>query len=355
LRELHTIKGNARTHGFSILTTCVHDVEQRYAELWRTVGTPWDPLACLRELGGVVDVIREYERIDAEKLRRRSAPTASAAGPRRVADLPRLLGWVRELGAEDLSREQRVILNRIDRALLRADAAPLPDLLAHILGSLPSLAEQLGKRPPHAVIEHRGIAVGGDGKALVRDVFTHLVRNSLAHGIETAEARIGLGKTPQGTIRLAIALADEQCELTYSDDGAGLDLLAIRDKALQSGLLRTDETWRPEAVARSIFAGGLSTAREVNEISGRGVGMSAVREMIEAHGGSVALSLLDADPSLSLRPFEVHMTLPANYFVWLDPVEGPDSSERVAFEPRPTRRPPRSSLPPARDSTAKAR
>jgi predicted ATPase/GAF domain-containing protein len=355
LRELHTIKGNARTYRFSILTTCVHDVEQRYAELSRTDEAAWDPLACDRELGKVVDVIREYERIDAEKLCRRSASTASAAEPPRVADLPRLRGWVRELAADDLSREQRIILERIERELQRADAAPLPALLDRILDSLPSLAEQLGKRPPHAVLEHRGIAVGGDGKAIVRDVFTHLVRNSLAHGIETAEARVESGKLPQGTIRLAVALAGEWCQLTYGDDGAGLDLLAIRDRAVQSGLLRADEPWRPEEVARSILAGGVSTAREVNEISGRGVGMSAVREMIEAHGGSVALSLLDADPALSRRPFEVHMTLPAGYFVWLDPAEGPGSSERVTPEPRPTRRPHRSALPPEMDSAAKAR
>jgi chemotaxis protein histidine kinase CheA len=106
-----------------------------------------------------------------------------------------------------------------------------------------------------------------------------------------------------------------QLRLTLRDDGRGLALAKIRSTAIEKGLLRADERRSPEAIAQLIFMSGFSTADKVTEVSGRGVGMDAVKGFLHKEGGDIEIRFLDEREGADFRPFELLITLPEKYAV----------------------------------------
>lgn len=132
----------------------------------------------------------------------------------------------------------------------------------------------------------------------------HLLRNAVDHGIESGERRRGLGKPARGRIRLRAWLEGFQAAVELADDGGGFDLDRLRSKAIDAGLLAADRASdaTAEHLHRLAFHPGLSTAKAVSEISGRGVGLDAVRSAIAALNGSITVrSEPGAGATFSLR------------------------------------------------------
>ena len=117
--------------------------------------------------------------------------------------------------------------------------------------------------------------------------FTHMVRNAADHGIELPEDRTSAGKEETGTVRVAMEAVDNYFYLKISDDGAGIDRDAVQKKAAEMGLMRQGKDFDSTDLLQLIFQSGVSTARNVTDISGRGVGMDVVKKAIEAAGGKI--------------------------------------------------------------------
>ena len=122
------------------------------------------------------------------------------------------------------------------------------------------------------------------------DPLQHLLRNALDHGVETAAERMAAGKPEQATVRLEAFSQGTQVTIKISDDGKGIDLERVHQQAIRAGLIPENEPLTRETVFRLIFQPGLSTARELTEVSGRGVGMDVVREAIARLNGSIRVS-----------------------------------------------------------------
>ena len=163
------------------------------------------------------------------------------------------------------------------------------------------------------LVDANGIVVRQQIVDLLKNVGMHLLRNALDHGLESAQDRVAAGKAAQGTIRLALELSPDTLTLRLSDDGRGLAVGRIRQKALASGLIEADSALTPEQIAQLIFQPGFSTAQEVTEVSGRGVGMDAVKGFIEGEGGTLALRFTAGESEHAYRSFETVITLPAKY------------------------------------------
>ncbi|MFZ4069497.1 MAG: chemotaxis protein CheW [Caulobacterales bacterium] len=127
---------------------------------------------------------------------------------------------------------------------------------------------------------------------LIKDPLTHMIRNSADHGIEASDQRAAKGKPEVGEIRLAAHHEGGQIIMIVADDGAGLNIERIRQKAIDKGLVSTAEAavLSDAEVQKFIFAPGFSTAAAVTNLSGRGVGMDVVKTNIELIGGSIELS-----------------------------------------------------------------
>ncbi|WP_108395926.1 chemotaxis protein CheA [Devosia submarina] len=119
------------------------------------------------------------------------------------------------------------------------------------------------------------------------DPLVHLIRNSVDHGLESAERRLAAGKPAKGTVRLSAVYAGAEVAISVTDDGAGLNAERIRAKAEEAGLLAPDAKIPDAELWQMIFAPGFSTAKEVTSLSGRGVGMDVVKRTIEGLRGSI--------------------------------------------------------------------
>ena len=149
--------------------------------------------------------------------------------------------------------------------------------------------KELNKR---ANLELQGTIVELDRSVLEKMIapFEHLLRNSIVHGLERDLQRERSGKNPIGEIRLTVRQESNEVVFEFSDDGAGLNYSKLREKAIAKGVLRADEGASDDQLAQLIFMQGISTAAEITEIAGRGVGMDVVRSEISALGGRIDVS-----------------------------------------------------------------
>lgn len=122
------------------------------------------------------------------------------------------------------------------------------------------------------------------------DPLVHLIRNSVDHGLESAEKRIAAGKSPTGTVRLSAVYSGAEVAISVIDDGAGLNHDRIRAKAEENGLIAPDAKLTDQELNHLIFAPGFSTANEVTALSGRGVGMDVVKRTIDGLRGTIDVS-----------------------------------------------------------------
>jgi two-component system chemotaxis sensor kinase CheA len=127
---------------------------------------------------------------------------------------------------------------------------------------------------------------------VLRTPLVHIVRNCADHGIENAKDRQAAGKPATGRIRVSATHEASHITIEIADDGRGLDLERIQRKALTLGLATAAElaTMPAEAIYRFIFAPGFSTARQITQVSGRGIGMDIVRQTVESIGGSITIT-----------------------------------------------------------------
>lgn len=124
----------------------------------------------------------------------------------------------------------------------------------------------------------------------LNDPLMHLIRNSMDHGVELPEVRRSAGKKPTATVHFTARHAGAQVLIRVSDDGKGIDREAVRARAVERGLIPADARLSESEVFSLILAPGFSTAREVTDVSGRGVGMDVVRRNIEALRGSIEIA-----------------------------------------------------------------
>ncbi|MDP2805662.1 MAG: Hpt domain-containing protein, partial [Gallionellaceae bacterium] len=165
-------------------------------------------------------------------------------------------------------------------------------------------AKELGKR---ANLELSGGEVELDRSVLEKMTapFEHLLRNAIAHGLEESQQRERLGKTPIGEIHLSLRQESNEVVFELSDDGAGLNMERLKQKALEHGVLHEGEEITEEQAIQMIFKPGLSTAQEITEIAGRGVGLDVVRSEVSALGGRLDVV---STPSNGVR-FTIHLPL----------------------------------------------
>jgi two-component system chemotaxis sensor kinase CheA len=186
-----------------------------------------------------------------------------------------------------LDRMERAV-GELQRRALELRTTPLQ----RIVGPLPRMARQIARRAGKRVdVELRNAEIELDRSILDRlsDPLVHIFRNAVDHGIERPEVRLAAGKPEVGTISVDARRAKDVIHIAVSDDGAGLDLERLRARAVEAGVVVADlaEDLPAGEVASLIFQPGLSTADAVSDVSGRGVGMDAVRATVEALGGRV--------------------------------------------------------------------
>ena len=312
-RNMHTIKGNARTYGFSYVTDAVHMAESAYSELLRDPQTPWEPALLLEQLNSARACVAHYETVFKGKLEGFSSGNAPAGMDFSVLDnIAQAVDGVDELTAVSALKKS---LSLVRDAINAANSEGLTDVLRGILDGVPGIAKQLFKEVPEIIIHDQAVRIKREVAPMLRNVFMHIFRNSMDHGLEATPHRIAAGKPQNGTIQLDVIRGNEDVAFVFNDDGRGLALQAIREKALADGKLAEHQPVTDEDIAELIFIPGLSTAAEITQVSGRGVGMDAVRKFLNKYEGDIKLIFTGETSPTGHRPFKMHITLPSKFVV----------------------------------------
>ncbi len=194
--------------------------------------------------------------------------------------------------AEFISTAQRLnlITTELQESVMKTRMQPIGNVWSKFPRVVRDLSSQLGKQ---VRIEMEGKETELDKTIVeaIKDPLTHLVRNSVDHGIETPETRRAAGKPEEGRLLLRAYHEGGQVNIEIKDDGAGLNIGRIRAKAVERGLVSADQASRmsEREAAQLILLPGFSTAEKVTSVSGRGVGMDVVKTNIERIGGTIDL------------------------------------------------------------------
>lgn len=207
-----------------------------------------------------------------------------------VSDLVSIQGLLDDLTrqSETLLLQQSRVSSDLQEGLMRTRMVPFDSLVPSLRRTVRQAAQEVGKR---AQLKVEGAQGEMDRNLLERmkAPFEHMLRNALAHGIETPEERVAGGKSNEGTVTIQVSREATEVVLRVSDDGKGLDRDAIRRKAIERGLLKPDAQLSDRDLYGFILETGFSTAEHVTQLAGRGVGMDVVHNEIKQLGGSLAI------------------------------------------------------------------
>ena len=226
-------------------------------------------------------------------------------------DLSNIGGALGEYAREitTLLDQQAKVNKEIQQGLMHTGMVRFGSIIPRLRRVVRQAAQELDKRAE--------LLVGGEEAEVDRTVLEsmvapleHMLRNSLAHGIETPQARRAAGKSEIGTISLSLRREGAELVLELGDDGAGLNFAAIRAKGEEKGLLPVDQPVTQDELIALLLRPGFSTATSVSQISGRGVGMDVVNEAIRAMRGAL---LIQTEPGQGTRfiirlPFSLAVT-----------------------------------------------
>jgi len=182
------------------------------------------------------------------------------------------------------------VLNDLQHSVMKIRMVPVDQLFRRFPRIVRDVGLQCGKEVELLV---KGGQTDLDKSILdaIAEPLTHLVRNAVGHGIETVEERVRAGKRPKGTLRLGAYHQGNQVVIEVTDDGAGIDAEKVRERALSQGLLKPDQAARlTEAeTLELILQPGFSTAKEITELSGRGVGLDVVQSVLGRLKGTIQI------------------------------------------------------------------
>ncbi|MBP1908885.1 two-component system chemotaxis sensor kinase CheA [Methanolobus bombayensis] len=199
-----------------------------------------------------------------------------------------------DLNAKDLDESLANLdrlTNEIQTEVMESRMVPIDQIFSRFPRMVRDLAKSEGKQI-NLIIEGKEIELDRTVLDEIGDPLVHLLRNAVDHGIESEKERKELGKPPAGMVRLAASRQRNSVLIEVEDDGKGMDPAHLRDIAVKKGIMTRDEVDKlsDNDALNLIFMPGFSGAKVVTDISGRGVGMDAVKTKIEALGGSVKIS-----------------------------------------------------------------
>jgi two-component system chemotaxis sensor kinase CheA len=183
---------------------------------------------------------------------------------------------------------QSRVLSDLQRSVMKIRMVPVEQLFRRFPRMVRDVAKQCGKEV-ELIMSGQDTDLDKSLLDVIAEPLTHLVRNAVSHGIESAEERVRAGKPARGTIRLTSYHHGNQVIVEISDDGRGIDAQKVKAKALEKALIPTEEAERlgEPGILGLVFTPGFSTAEEITEVSGRGVGLDVVQTVLHRLKGSV--------------------------------------------------------------------
>jgi chemotaxis protein histidine kinase CheA len=300
------VKGAARTLHFRSLADAIHLAEDRYAAILR--GNVPQREILFHEARMALAELASYREINRVKLNRSDDLSKITIDRDLVLNHFQVVRqWLQH--EQPTVDELMVFLRQHSEALTNLIFEQLPTVFDAYIERASKIARDLGKAEPQLHIDVPAIPVTASARVVLDNCMIHILRNALDHGIESPEERKAQKKPPAGSIWIKGSVENQELVLEVYDDGKGLALGRLREKALENGSPAAQAS--DENLAALIFMDGMSTSPSLTPISGRGMGMSAVRRFLQEAGGTIDIVLrpVATDP-LNYRSFFFIIRLP---------------------------------------------
>ncbi|HWT72060.1 MAG TPA: Hpt domain-containing protein [Oxalicibacterium sp.] len=247
---------------------------------------------------------REFDPLEFDRFTRLQELTRMMAeSVNDVSSLQQNLNRTVDNAAGGLTAQARLTRD-LQQDLMRVRMVQFASISERLFRVTRQAAKEMDKR---VNLDIRGSAVEIDRSVLEKMAgpFEHLLRNAIVHGIESRDKRRAAGKNETGELRVEVRQEGNEVVIHFSDDGQGLNLTNIRNKALSNGLVKAEDELSEAEITDLIFHPGFSTAEEVTELAGRGVGMDVVRSEAASLGGRVSIA---SEPGKGAH-FTIHLPL----------------------------------------------
>lgn len=312
---MHSIKGESRIMGFEFLAKAANDVEaiigrfepKNYDNLQEPVAlTPVELTedAWKQILASLVEVRHEWKEIQEiyEIVIRKKSVSEKKENKHSSQTMTMLLHRYNEYLSSGRSEKMQIVMERLAMAMASVSLSS-PSVLDELLKlRAEETARKLGKRV-EVYTEWADFRLDEYTKTCLSECLLHLINNAVAHGIESPEVRTQKGKAEVGRIDV-FSICDEHGELTceFHDDGAGVNIEKVKALAVKKGLITFDQVMslKKSEQLQLIFKPGFSTAETVDEVSGRGVGLDAVVNILAKFNGSIEVDNIDSGGAVFL-------------------------------------------------------
>lgn len=324
-RSAHTVKGMSATMGYDDTRELCKNIENIFDNIRKGQAKLTPNLASA--LFKCIDLLREMIADDKKKVdlkpylemlekpdevKHTASETAvnTAKSPTirvKMSDLDSLVNLVGELVISKMRLEQTLsknsdeshqVMMELDRLVtdlqyqsMKLRLVPIDQVFSRFTRLVRDTSASLGKQI-NLVMESSGIELDRTVLDAITDPLLHILRNCVDHGLEPPQERTAAGKNPTGVIKLTAYGVGDQVAIKIEDDGRGINLDRLKVKAIEKGLLTEDQAIKlsDEEAINLLGTPGLSTAKEVTDVSGRGVGMDVVITQVEQVGGNVKIT-----------------------------------------------------------------
>jgi nitrogen fixation/metabolism regulation signal transduction histidine kinase/HPt (histidine-containing phosphotransfer) domain-containing protein len=264
-RFVHTLKGNTALFGMVNLPKILHQIEEKMnegelftIEDFNLINTVWQ-----NTVDKISNIIDDKKVVDVTLTKDEHQKILNIIEKSKVPN--DVIKWTKSLCGE-----------RADQRFKR------------ISSQITSIAKKLGKPAPYIEIIGNDVRLPIEPMSNFWASFAHVIRNSMDHGIENQDSRLSKGKSPEGTVIMFAENINDKITIHYVDDGAGIKWDKIKEKAKSAGLKHSSK----KDLITALFHPGLSTSEKVTEFSGRGVGMSALKEEVELLDGKIDIQTI---------------------------------------------------------------
>ena len=293
-RHVHTIKANSKLFKLNSIQDVAHEVEDYLSDL-RSDKIPFEKsafMALTQKVMAISEEIYSYASLRKEIL--------GSVDSKKDHSLKYRVQWIRSLlnqfanilrNPQFEPRHLKVIQKELGRALSSFDRVSIRDHVKGYDGMIQDVSSQLGKKIGGLEIDLEYQFFEANTLARINDILVHCIRNSIDHGIETPEERLKAGKSETGHIKLSMVQERDVILIKLEDDGHGIEVDKVKAKAVEKEILTPAEAENMETsdALALIFHPGFSTADQVSTISGRGLGMDAVKDAVERINGHLKI------------------------------------------------------------------
>lgn len=324
-RSAHTIKGMSATMGYEQTKELCKNIENIFDKIRKGESKASSNLItvifkCMDvlqqiisdekkkiDLNSYLDLLENPDKIKNFSTDESSSISKSPSIRVKMSDLDSLVNLVGELVISKMRMTKSIeknspdeihqVMTEVDRLVtelqyqsMKIRLVPLEQIFSRFTRLVRDVSTSLGKQV-NLFMMGSGIELDRTVLDAITDPLLHILRNCVDHGLETSQERTSVGKTPSGNIRITASRIGDQISIKIMDDGRGINLRRVKEKAIEKGIISAEEASKltKEETIELLGTPGLSTSAEVTDISGRGVGMDVVIRQVESVSGSVKI------------------------------------------------------------------